>query len=162
MKPVAAIRSIQVATDHAGFAHKERAVAWLRERGFAVTDHGAVIYDAEDDFPDYISKAALAVSHAPHDTRALIFGGSGNGEAMLANRYPGVRAAVYYGGTEEIVRLSREHNDANVLSIGARFVTETELITAISIWLETRPLRDEKYDRRNKKIEHLTKHIHLP
>lgn len=159
MKPVAAIRSIHVACDHAGFTHKEKIVGWLREKGFMVVDHGATIYDADDDFPDYISLAAAAVSRAPQDTRALIFGGSGNGEAILANRYPGVRAAVYHGGNLDIVRLSREHNDANVLSIGARFVSEEELVEAVALWLETRPLGEEKYQRRNKKIEIITKQL---
>jgi ribose 5-phosphate isomerase B len=159
MRPNAAMNTIHLATDHAGFAHKEAVAAWLTEQGFVVVDHGATAFDAEDDFPDYISRAAKAVSHAPEATRAVIFGGSGNGEAMMANRFPGVRAAVYYGGVPEIVSLSREHNDANILSIGARFVSVAETKTAIETWLATPILPEEKRIRRNRKIEAYTKDL---
>jgi ribose 5-phosphate isomerase B len=94
---------------------------WLRREGFVVVDHGAIVLDPKDDFPDFISKAAKRVSEQSGD-RAIIFGGSGQGEAMVANRFPRVRAAVYVGGDESLPALSRKHNDSNVLSIGARFV----------------------------------------
>lgn len=159
MQPIASIRTVHVATDHAGFALKEAVVRWLTEAGYAVIDHGAAVFEGDDDFPDYINAAALAVSRSPEATRAVIFGGSGNGEAMMANRHPGVRAAVYYGARPEIVTLSREHNDANVLSIGARFVTEEEAKEVIHTWLTTKVLSDEKYTRRNRKIEAYTKEV---
>jgi ribose 5-phosphate isomerase B len=91
--------------------------------------------------------------------KGIIFGGSGQGEAMLANRYPQVRAAVYYGGDEKIVALSREHNDANILSIGARFVDISHTKKVIWDWLHAEPLKQEKYQRRNHKIEVITKEI---
>lgn len=142
---------IYLATDHAGFNHKEFLKAFLLQEGYQVVDCGATHYDAEDDFPDYIASAAEAVSRDPLDSKAVIFGGSGQGEAMLANQYKNVRAAVYYGGSHDILKLSREHNDANVLSFGARFVDESEVPVAVSLWLSTAPLKDAKYARRIKK-----------
>ncbi len=100
------------------------------------------------------------MSDSPRDTVAIIFGGSGQGEAMLANRFPNVRAAVYYGGDREIIALAREHNNANILSFGARFVTVEEVKSGILTWLSTPALSDEKYERRNQKIEVITKQIY--
>lgn len=151
--------TIHLATDHAGFDHKNEVKVWLEEQGYIVVDHGALHLDRQDDFPDFISVAASAVSKDPVGSRAIIFGGSGQGEAMVANRYPQVRATVYYGGDEEIVTLSRQHNDANVLSIGARFVDAEAAVRAAELWLNESPLSDEKYARRNKKIERITKTI---
>jgi len=148
-----------VATDHAGFEHKEAIVKWLTSNGYSVVDHGARVYDAQDDFPDFISLAAAAVSSAPEDTLGLVFGGSGQGEAMVANRFPNVRATAYYGGVMDIIELSRAHNDANVLSFGARFVTVEEVQACILLWLKTPVLTDEKYRRRNQKIERITRAI---
>jgi ribose 5-phosphate isomerase B len=88
--------------------------------------------------------------------KGIIFGGSGQGEAITANRFPGVRAAVYYGGSEEIIKLSREHNDANVLSIGARFVTNEEMFRVVDIWLETNFSKGERHVRRIKEIDTLS------
>ena len=154
------IKTIHLASDHAGFEHKEAVREGLLQSGYTVVDHGAKIYEALDDFPDFIRLAAAAVSSASEDTYGIIFGGSGQGEATLANRFPNVRATVFYGGELEIIRLSRAHNDANILSIGARFVTIEETQTCIEIWLATPVLNDEKYRRRNQKIETITRQIH--
>ncbi len=151
--------TIHIATDHAGFERKNEVKEWLEKEGYAVIDHGALHLDALDDFPDFISLAAQAVSKEPSTSRGIIFGGSGQGEAMVANRYPHVRATVYYGGDREIIRLSRQHNDANVLSIGARFVDTQAAMQVVELWLTEAPLTDEKYERRNKKIERITKTI---
>jgi ribose 5-phosphate isomerase B len=150
---------IHLATDHAGFGHKQVVADWLRREGFVVVDHGAIVLDPKDDFPDFISKAAKRVSEQSGD-RAIIFGGSGQGEAMVANRFPRVRAAVYVGGDESLPALSRKHNDSNVLSIGARFVDINTTKRVIWDWLHTDPLVDPKYTRRNQKIEQITKQIH--
>jgi ribose 5-phosphate isomerase B len=150
---------IHLATDHAGLERKEEVKAWLQSEGYQVVDHGAYVFESEDDFPDFVSRAAKEVSTSPQAARAIIFGGSGNGEAMMANRYPGVRAAVYYGAVPDIVTLSREHNDANVLSIGARFVEKEEAIEVVASWLSTPVLAEEKRTRRNQKIEVYTKEI---
>lgn len=150
---------IHLASDHAGFEHKEIISQWLQEEGYVVIDHGAKIHDPEDDFPDFIGLAAAAVSAAPEAARGIIFGGSGQGEAMLANRFKQVRATVYYGGPVDIIALSRAHNDANMLSIGARFVSVDEAKISIATWLKSPVLSDEKYKRRNQKIEKLTRDV---
>lgn len=146
-------RTIYLATDHAGFAHKEAVKAWLMSEGRTVMDMGATHYDEGDDFPDYIKLAAQKVSQDPEAVTAIIFGGSGQGEAMVANRYTGVRATVYYGHEPSIIPLSREHNDANVLSIGARFVSIDETKAVIWEWLHAPKGTDTKYHRRNVKID---------
>ena len=148
--------TIHLASDHAGFERKNEVVGWLKDEGYVVIDHGAHQLDPVDDFPDFIKLAAAAVSKDP-TARAIIFGGSGQGEAMVANRYPHVRATVFYGGDEDIISLSRQHNDANVLSVGARFVTFDTLTRVLSCWLTEQFSTDPKYERRNQKIERLTK-----
>ena len=147
---------IHLATDHAGFELKESLKAFLLREGIEIVDHGATAYNPDDDFPDFITLAAGAVSQNPDEDRAIILGGSGQGEAMLANRFPRVRAAVYYGGAVEIVKLSREHNDANVLSLGARFLSAEEAELVVRQWLTTAPMVDEKYARRIDKIKAVT------
>lgn len=154
---------IHLATDHAGFQHKEAVKEYLIEQGLEVIDHGAVSFDGRDDYPDFIGPAAQAVglSGGPivADGRiitstdvGIIFGASGQGEAMVANRVPGVRAAVYYGGPVEILTLSRAHNNANMLSIGAMFVTIEETIHAIAVWSEIPFSGDERDIRRLSKF----------
>lgn len=147
---------IHLATDHAGFVHKEVVKTWLQSEGFSVTDHGAHELDPLDDFPDYIAPAAIAVANDPENARGIIFGGSGQGEAMMANRFEGVRATVYYGGDESIIGLSREHNNANMLSIGARLVDEDQTKKVIWKWLHGEFSNDKKYQRRNEKLDSLS------
>lgn len=144
---------VYFASDHAGFELKNTLLAYVRDDlGFEVVDCGAPSYDADDDYPDFITLAAQAVSEAPDGHRAIILGGSGQGEAMCANRFKGVRAAVYYGGQPEIVTLSREHNNANVLSLGARFLKEGEAKEAVHLWLTTEFSQDERHHRRIQKL----------
>ncbi|MCA9356966.1 RpiB/LacA/LacB family sugar-phosphate isomerase [Candidatus Nomurabacteria bacterium] len=151
---------IHLATDHAGFVHKEAVSTWLKSEGYTIVDHGAYEDDPLDDYPYFISLAAAEVSKNPAGAKAIVFGGSGQGEAMVANRFPNVRATVYYGGDEEIISLSRQHNDANVLSIGARFVDIDTCKKMVWKWLHTDFFTEEKYQRRNKKISVITKKIH--
>ncbi|OGZ95362.1 MAG: ribose-5-phosphate isomerase, partial [Candidatus Sungbacteria bacterium RIFCSPHIGHO2_01_FULL_47_32] len=127
---------IYLATDHAGFELKEMLKQYLLELNYEVKDFGAFELDIDDDYPDFIRLAAEAVSKNPKD-KAVILGGSGQGEAIVANRYKGVRAVVYYGGSSKVLTLSRVHNDSNVLSLGARFLTEAKAKRAVKIWLET-------------------------
>lgn len=140
---------IHLAADHAGFALKEKLKAFLISQEYQVEDHGALSYSDGDDYPDYMRPAAEALAKNPEEERAIIMGGSGQGEAMVANRVKGVRCAVYYGGNNmDIVKLSREHNNANALAIGARFVKDDEAFTAINLWLATPFPGDERHVRR--------------
>ena len=148
-------RKIYVASDHAGFELKEKLLVYLGELGYVVEDMGAYVYNEKDDYPEFISKAAEEVSKDPENSLGIVLGGSGEGEAMVADRYPGVRAAVYYGGNLEIVKLSREHNDSNILSLGARFLKEEEAKEAVKLWIETPFSQDERHVRRIKEIEEL-------
>lgn len=145
--------SILFSSDHAGFELKNTLVAFVRdELRLEAEDMGAYTLDSADDYPDFIAPVARRVSEDPKNTRAIILGGSGEGEAVVANRFEGVRAAVYYGGAPEIVRLSREHNDANVLSLGARFLSEEEAKEAVRTWLTTPFSEEERHKRRIEKI----------
>ncbi len=141
---------IHIATDHAGFALKEQLRPFLESLGHAIVDHGATTSEPSD-YPDFIVPCAQAVAQDP-ESFGIIMGGSGQGEAMCANRTPGIRALVYYGGNEEILKLGREHNNANILSLGARFVTEDEAKVAVTAFLETEFSGDERHVRRLEKF----------
>ncbi|MFC1801877.1 RpiB/LacA/LacB family sugar-phosphate isomerase [Patescibacteria group bacterium] len=147
---------IYFATDHAGFELKEKLVAYVKALGLTVYDKGAFEYNEEDDYIDFVAKAVKEVSDDPKNSRAIILGGSGQGEAMLANRFPNVRSAVYYGGNKEIVSLSREHNNSNILSLGARFLSEEEAKEVVKLWLDTKFSLEERHKRRVKKIDKIT------
>ncbi len=143
---------IHLATDHAGFELKEHILGFLVNLGYEVTDHGAFVYNESDDYPDFVKKAAQAVSNDPENNFGIIFGGSGQGEDMVADKFPGVRSAVYYGGNMEIVKLARQHNNANVLSLGARFLERGEATEAVKLFLETPFSGDERHVRRISKF----------
>ena len=125
---------IHLATDHAGLDLKNTIKAYLIKQGHDVTDHGAYDHDPADDYPDFIMPCAKAVSKDTQ-SKGIILGGSGQGEAMAANRIKGVRAAVFYDGPEDIIKLSRHHNNANILSLGARFLKMQKMFDIIQIWL---------------------------
>ena len=141
---------IHVATDHAGLELKEKVKLYLSDLDYEVIDHGAYEYDALDDYPDFIFPCAKAVSN-DSESKGIILGGSGQGEAMAANRVKGVRAAVFYNGPDEIIKLSRQHNNANILSLGARFMSEEEMYKVIEVWLST----DFESGRHQRRIEKL-------
>ena len=142
-------KTIVLATDHAGFELKEHVKRFLIKKGYDIKDFGALEYDGLDDYPDFILPAAKYISE--HKLIGIIFGGSGQGEAMAANRIKGIRAAVFYNGPNEIVELSRLHNNANILSIGARFVSNQEVEKIIELWLST----DFEEGRHKKRINKL-------
>ena len=145
---------IFLASDHAGFELKKVLYDELSKSGFDVIDKGPLAYNPDDDYPNYIEDAAEEVSK---DTacKGIIIGGSGQGEAIVANRFPHVRAVVFYGGDSEIIKLSREHNDANVLSRGSRFVTNDEALSAVKLWLNTPFSNEERHVRRIKEIDEI-------
>ncbi len=146
---------IYFASDHAGFEMKKSLLEFVKEIGFEVEDCGAYEMNSEDDYPEFIKKAAKAVSEATDGSRAIVLGGSGQGEDMVADKFPNVRSAEYYGGNLEIIKLSREHNDANVLSLGARFLSLDEAKEAVKLWLETSFSDEERHKRRIDQIENL-------
>jgi ribose 5-phosphate isomerase B len=152
------IRTIHIGSDHAGFDLKNAIIRFLEQKHYEVVDHGAYEFDAEDDYPDFVLPVALAVAE-DKNMRGIILGGSGQGEAMVTNRVQGIRATVFYGepeySDESIINLSRQHNDANILSIGARFVTEEEALEAIDMWLETAFSEEERHARRIAKIDEI-------
>ena len=141
---------IHLATDHAGLELKEKVKLYLSNLDYKVIDHGAYEYDALDDYPDFIFPCAKAVSNDP-ESKGIILGGSGQGEAMAANRVKGVRAAVFYSGPDEIIELSRQHNNANILSLGARFMSYEKMYKVIELWLST----DFEFGRHQRRIEKL-------
>jgi len=124
---------IALGSDHAGFRYKEKVKALLQELGHEPKDFGTFSEEPVD-YPTFIRPAAEAVARRECE-RAIVFGGSGNGEAMAANKVRGVRCGLCW--SEESARLSRQHNDANVLSIGERMISEDLLVKIVNIWLET-------------------------
>jgi len=145
------IRTIHIGSDHAGFELKNQIIRFLEQNHYEVTDHGAYELDPEDDYPQFVLPVAIAVAE-DENSKGIILGGSGQGEAIVANRVKGIRAVVFYGeptsSQQSIIELSRFHNDANILSIGARFVKEEETLEALSLWLETAFSGEERHARR--------------
>lgn len=143
---------ILLASDHAGYELKEALGPFLRERGFEVEDLGPLSLDPADDYPDYLMMLGRHVA-GEKGAMGVGIGGSGQGEAIAVNRIKGARAAVFYGGPDEIITLSREHNDANVLSLGARFLSQEEAKNAVILWLTTSFSGDERHVRRIAKLD---------
>jgi len=149
------------ASDHAGFELKEKLISFVKELGHEVEDCGAYENVPEDDYPDFVKKVALKISEDPDNLKGIILGGSGQGEAIVANRFKNVRAVVFNGqykppdGREvpNEIAISRTHNDANILSLGTRFINEEEAKEAVKIWLNTAFSGDERHVRRIKKID---------
>ena len=153
---------IFVGADHAGFGLKEKLIPILKDLGYEVEDKGAFEYNEADDYPDFVIPVAKEVAQNPKEHLGIVIGGSGQGEAMCANRFRHVHATVYYGpakliseDTEPIVQVSREHNDSNVLSLGARFITEEEMEQAVRLWLSTPFSSDERHKRRLEKLDRI-------
>ncbi len=161
-----------IGSDHVGFELKEKLIVYLQELGYDVEDKGAFDYDKADDYPDFILPVARAVAENPDEHRGIVMGGSGQGEAMAANAVKGVRAALFYApalpeaavdvsGRQsedpfEMIRLTREHNNANVLSLGVRFLTEEEAKKAVKLWLEAPFTEEERHVRRIDKFKEVS------
>lgn len=140
-------KQIAIAADHAGFEDKEKVKKMLDRMGISYEDFGTVSTESVD-YPDYARKVAEAVANGEVDNGLLVCG-SGNGMAIAANKVPGIRAAVAW--SEEIARLAREHNDANVLSLAARFTAEDEIENIITAWLNAK-FDGGRHERRVEKI----------
>jgi ribose 5-phosphate isomerase B len=159
---------VALATDHAGFEQLKQLQSYLESLGHACQSFGPHEFNPNDDYPDFIRPAAEAVGGGQCEF-GIILGGSGQGEAMVANRVKGVRCAVFYGiavpirpvdaeghqnrDPYEIIRLSRQHNNANMLSLAARFISVEEMKNAMKLWLATPFSGEENHQRRIEKID---------
>lgn len=157
------MKNIFIACDHAGFELKQVLVPFLRDLGYEPKDFGAHEFNADDDYTDFVAPLAKALSENGGIEKGIILGSSGQGEAMVANRFAHVRAVVFNGQykpadgryiPEEIIT-SRDHNDANVLSLGARFLSVEEAKEAVEKWLLTPFSNDPRHVRRLKKLDEI-------
>jgi len=136
---------VHLGSDHAGYELKSHLIDWLGGHGHEAVDHGATSYDASDDYPPYCLAAAAAVIADP-GSLGVVLGGSGNGEQIAANKVDGVRAALAWD--EDTARLAREHNDANVLSLGARKLGLEQAARLLEVFCSTPFSGDERHQRR--------------
>lgn len=142
------------ASDHAGYELKNQLAEFAaKDLGHEVVDCGPFTLNPEDDYPDFITVAVANLKEASPDAKAVILGKTGQGEAMVANRFAGIRAVVYYGNEAEIIPLSRQHNDANVLSLGAGFIDSEEAKQVLEQWLNTPFSGEVRHQRRIAKID---------
>ncbi|MEI8174956.1 MAG: RpiB/LacA/LacB family sugar-phosphate isomerase [bacterium] len=154
---------IFIGTDHAGYVLKEKLVSSLGLAGYEVIDKGAFGYNEHDDYPDFIIPVAQEVSKDADNVKGIVIGATGQGEAIAANKFPHVRAVVFYGESKsvvvddeaDIIVRSREHNNSNILSLGARYLTEEEMMKAVDIWLKTPYTGSERHVRRLGKIDRI-------
>jgi RpiB/LacA/LacB family sugar-phosphate isomerase len=143
---------IAIGSDHAGFELKERVKEFLKEKGYEYDDLGAEILDPQDDYPEYGRKVGEAVVSGEYE-RGIIVCGTGIGIAMAANKVPGVRAAPC--NNTELARISREHNDSNVLALSGRMLEERNALDIVSVWLETPFSGAERHVRRIKQLREM-------
>ncbi|MDP3731187.1 MAG: RpiB/LacA/LacB family sugar-phosphate isomerase [bacterium] len=176
---------IYLGADHRGFELKEKIKKWLVEWSYQYEDMGALEFNKDDDYVDFVSKVGAKVSEDPENNKGIVLGMSGQGEAMVANKFKGVRAAVFYGPSypkkgfkrwllvlggdanvaegiyddklKEVINLSREHNDANVLSLGASFLHDRAAKHFVKLWLETKFSGEERHVRRINKMKEFEK-----
>lgn len=145
---------IYIGTDHAGYKMKEELKEYLSSLGYEVVDKGAYEYNEGDDYPDFIIPTVESVA-SDKESLGIILGGSGQGEAIVANKIKGIRASVYNGGNIEIPKLSKKHNNANILSLGARFISIDDAKNACKVFIETPFSNEDRHIRRIGKITNL-------
>jgi ribose 5-phosphate isomerase B len=150
---------VYLGSDHAGFELKARLIEWLASAGHEPVDCGPEAYAADDDYPPYVMRAAQGVIDDP-GSLGIVIGGSGNGEQIAANKIPGIRAAVAW--TNETAQLARQHNDANVLSLGARMYSADEAIGFTQIFVSTPFSGEPRHSRRLAMIADYEKSGDLP
>jgi ribose 5-phosphate isomerase B len=150
---------VHLGSDHAGLELKEHLLNWLADRGDEVVDHGPFVYDALDDYPVFCLRAAAAVADE-EGSLGVVIGGSGNGEQMAANKVRGVRAALVW--SEETAVLARQHNDANVISVGGRMHTLEDMTRFIEIFLTTPFTGEARHVRRIAMVSDYEKTGNLP
>jgi len=148
------IKKIYLSGDHAGFELKENIKKWLLEK-YEVEDVGPLVYDKNDDYPDFVIPMARKVAKNKN-SRGLIIAGSGQGEAIATNKIKGIKAGLYHGGSQKIIKTGREHDNTNILCLGSRFVSESEAKRAVNLFLKTK-FQKGRHSRRLKKIEKIEK-----
>jgi len=136
---------VHLGSDHAGLELKEHLAGWLRDNGHEPVDHGPFVYDAVDDYPVFCIRAAAGVAADP-GSLGVVIGGSGNGEQMAANKVEGVRAALVWNA--DVAALAREHNDANVISVGGRMHSVEDMTHFVDVFIRTPFSGDERHVRR--------------
>jgi len=136
---------VHLGSDHAGLELKEHLLGWLRDNGHEPVDHGPFVYDAVDDYPVFCLRAAEGVAKDPGSV-GVVIGGSGNGEQIAANKVEGIRAALVWNA--DIAVLAREHNDANVISIGGRMHSVEDMTHFVDMFIRTPFSGDERHQRR--------------
>ncbi len=160
------MKEILIAADHAGFELKQELIPFLRDMGYEVKDFGAHKFVEDDDYPDYIAPLAKEISESIGVKQGIVIGGSGQGEAIVANRFRHVRAIVCNGSSDQhlhdtvspmnyMVQTGRAHNDANVLSLGARFVSVGDAKEAVKTFLATEFSEDKRHERRLRKLDEI-------
>lgn len=143
---------IYIGSDHAGYELKRHLISYLSTLEHDSYDCGPYEYKHDDDYPDYVSKVAKEVSFDP-EAFGIVVGKNGQGEAIVANRFPNVRCMVFYGGSKHMITLGREHDNANMISFGSDFLTTQEAKEAVELFLHTKFTEDERHIRRIEKIE---------
>lgn len=154
---------VHIGSDHAGLELKDHLVGWLADQGYAVVDHGPFVYDAADDYPVFCLRAAEGVAADEQhglDSRGVVVGGSGNGEQIAANKVKGIRSTLVW--SEETAVLAREHNCANVISVGGRMHTLEEMTRFVEVFLSTPFPGDERHVRRIAMLADYEKTGNLP
>ncbi|MDO8558419.1 MAG: RpiB/LacA/LacB family sugar-phosphate isomerase [bacterium] len=146
---------LYIGSDHGGFQKKEEIKKLLQEMGVEFTDVGNAVYDPDDDYPDFARKVAEAVSKNPDQDRGILLCRSGVGVDVAANKYPNVRSSLI--ATDEMARFSRLHDNANVLSLAADYLTERETFHLVKTWLQTPFSGEERHMRRLKKLDEIEK-----
>jgi ribose 5-phosphate isomerase B len=150
---------VHIGSDHAGFELKAHLLTWLGEQGYEAVDHGPVEFDPVDDYPPFVLRAAVATVNDA-GSHGIVHGGSGNGEAIAANKVRAVRAALAWN--DETASLGRQHNDANVVALGARMHTVDEATRLVERFLTTPFSGDERHARRIAMLEHYERTGELP
>ena len=150
---------VHLGSDHAGLELKEQLLNWLADHGYEAVDHGPFVYDALDDYPVFCLRAAEATADED-SSLGVVIGGSGNGEAIAANKVRGVRAALVW--SEETAVLAREHNDANVVSVGGRMHTVEDMFRFVEVFLQTAYSGEERHTRRIRMLADYEKTGNLP
>ncbi len=150
---------VYLGSDHAGFELKNRLIQWLASAGHEPVDCGPETYEPDDDYPPYVMRAADQVINDP-GSLGIVIGGSGNGEQIAANKIPGIRAALAW--TEETAQLARQHNNANVLSLGARMYSSDDAVGFAKVFIATPFSEDHRHARRLAEVAAYEKTAELP